>query len=332
MANNFSSSSAAAASEVDASIWRAIVGASVQIPPVNTYVYYFPQGHLEHYSSLSPAAVNTLNFPSGRPFIPCQVLSVRFLSDRCSDRAFVKIVLQPLLPFGPRPVDNGDGDGNNQGDVVSFSKVLTPSDANNGGGFSVPRFCADIIFPSLDFAAEPPVQNLTLRDTHGNAWEFRHIYRGTPRRHLLTTGWSKFVNAKRLVAGDSVVFMRKRSTNELFIGVRRAQKSGGMGGGGEAALEAIENAAKGMVFEVVYHPAAGLPDFVVKAEKAKEGMRMCWNVGMRVKMAVETDDSSRMTWFQGTITAASTPVSGPWFGSPWRMLQVHHCWPKTNGY
>lgn len=33
-------------------------------------------------------------------------------------------------------------------------------------------------------------------------------YVGQPRRHLLTTGWSTFVTSKRLVAGDSFVFLR----------------------------------------------------------------------------------------------------------------------------
>lgn len=31
---------------------------------------------------------------------------------------------------------------------------------------------------------------------------------GQPKRHLLTTGWSLFVSGKRLVAGDSVLFIR----------------------------------------------------------------------------------------------------------------------------
>ena len=31
---------------------------------------------------------------------------------------------------------------------------------------------------------------------------------GQPKRHLLTTGWSVFVSAKRLTAGDSVLFIR----------------------------------------------------------------------------------------------------------------------------
>lgn len=34
------------------------------------------------------------------------------------------------------------------------------------------------------------------------------IFIGQPKRHLLTTGWSLFVGAKRLRAGDSVLFIR----------------------------------------------------------------------------------------------------------------------------
>lgn len=37
---------------------------------------------------------------------------------------------------------------------------------------------------------------------------FPPVYVGQPKRHLLTTGWSMFVGAKRLRAGDSVLFIR----------------------------------------------------------------------------------------------------------------------------
>jgi len=44
---------------------------------------------------------------------------------------------------------------------------------------------------------------------------------GQPRRHLLTTGWSSFVNKKKLVSGDAVLFLRG-DDGELRLGVRRA--------------------------------------------------------------------------------------------------------------
>lgn len=42
--------------------------------------------------------------------------------------------------------------------------------------------------------------------------ELVHIV-GQPRRHLLTTGWSAFVNKKKLVSGDAVLFLRCEMLN-----------------------------------------------------------------------------------------------------------------------
>ncbi|KAH0980023.1 hypothetical protein GBA52_007200 [Prunus armeniaca] len=49
-------------------------------------------------------------------------------------------------------------------------------------------------------------------------------------------------------------------------------------------------------------------------------MRVQWCSGMRFKMAFETEDSSRISWFMGTI--AFVQVSDPirWPNSPWRLL------------
>ncbi|XVE55420.1 hypothetical protein DITRI_Ditri03aG0157200 [Diplodiscus trichospermus] len=326
---------------VDFRIWQACAGSSVQIPTVNSRVYYFPQGHVEQ-ACVSTHLLSSLLL--SRPLIHCVISEVHCLADPKTDEAFAKLLLAPVersrLPYQFRDV-KGEDQGFDK--VVSFAKVLTPSDANNGGGFSVPRFCADSIFPPLDYNAEPPVQTLSVTDIRGGFWEFRHIYRGTPRRHLLTTGWSKFVNQKKLIAGDSVVFMRD-SNGKMFIGLRRAMKrveGGGDSGrwrepsdGGvmkeegrgtmtaEAVAESAERAARGLPFEVVYYPRAGWADFVVRAELVEAGLNIFWAGGTRVKMALETEDSSRMTWFQGTVTSAAVEDSGPWIGSPWRMLQV----------
>ncbi|XP_022746581.1 auxin response factor 17-like [Durio zibethinus] len=326
---------------VDSRIWQACAGSSVQIPTVNSRVYYFPQGHMEQ------ACGSTQLLPSlllSRPLIPCIISEVHCLADAKTDEAFAKLILVPVEPsrLPNQFLDiNGEDEGSDK--VVSFAKILTPSDANNGGGFSVPRFCADSIFPPLDYNAEPPVQTLSITDVRGGVWEFRHIYRGTPRRHLLTTGWSKFVNQKKLIAGDSVVFMRD-CNGKMFIGVRRAMKrgeargysgrwrepndGGAMKGEGrgrmtlEAVAESAERAASGLPFEVVYYPRDGWADFVVRAQLVEAGLNTFWAEGTRVKMAVETEDSSRMTWLQGTVMSAAVADSGPWIGSPWRMLQV----------
>ncbi|XP_010927413.2 auxin response factor 17 [Elaeis guineensis] len=339
---------------VDPYVWKACAGTAAKIPAVGSRVYYFPQGHAEQ-SSCQPdfSAVRCC-----RSFVLCTVSAVRFLASPDSDEVFAQIALDPRFPpppLVPVPADTPDGVGGNGGGggVVSFAKILTPSDANNGGGFSVPRFCADSIFPGLDFKAEPPVQTISVRDVHGTRWEFRHIYRGTPRRHLLTTGWSKFVNCKKLVAGDSVVFM-KNDAGELFVGVRRTGRScgsvdylpystpAGAGvkleenlGSGEgfsrnvrgrvpasSVVEAVKLAEMNHPFEVLYYPRAGSPDFVVAEEVVESAMRMYWSAGVRVKMSMETEDLLRMTWFQGTVSSAAVSDVGPWPGSPWRMLQV----------
>ncbi|KAI5395587.1 auxin response factor 18 isoform X2 [Lathyrus oleraceus] len=219
---------------LDPQLWHACAGGMVQMPAVNSKVYYFPQGHGEH----ACGPVNFMNCPKVEPLIPCKVFSVKFLADPETDEVYAKLKLVPLSGNG-----NGNGNGNdgvdynndvvgveNQDKPASFAKTLTQSDANNGGGFSVPRYCAETIFPRLDYAADPPLQNILAKDVHGETWKFRHIYRGTPRRHLLTTGWSTFVNHKKLLAGDSIVFLRAEN-GDLCVGIRRAKK--GIGGGHE---------------------------------------------------------------------------------------------------
>ncbi|CAJ1979294.1 unnamed protein product [Sphenostylis stenocarpa] len=350
---------------LDPQLWHACAGGMVQMPQVNSKVFYFPQGHAEH------AHTNIdLRVP---PLILCNVEAVKFMADPETDEVFAKLSLVPLRNSDLGPDSEGGADAAEASEKpASFAKTLTQSDANNGGGFSVPRYCAETIFPRLDYSAEPPVQTVVAKDVHGETWRFRHIYRGTPRRHLLTTGWSSFVNQKKLVAGDSVVFLRSEN-GDLCVGIRRAKKgigcevwnsasgsgcgSGGgsgncgigpygpfsfflreenkslrNGGGGnlsgrakvrpEAVVEAVTLAAANKPFEVVYYPRASTPEFCIKASAVRAAMRIQWCSGMRFKMAFETEDASRISWFMGTI--ASVQVLDPirWPNSPWRLLQV----------
>ncbi|KAF7805600.1 auxin response factor 18 [Senna tora] len=356
---------------LDPQLWHACAGGMVQMPPLNSTVFYFPQGHAEHAQATVDFAAS-LRIP---PLILCRVAAVKFLADPDTDEVYAKIKLIPLRNSDLDYADDdggGIGDGNTDGPEnsdkpASFAKTLTQSDANNGGGFSVPRYCAETIFPRLDYSAEPPVQTVIAKDVHGEIWKFRHIYRGTPRRHLLTTGWSTFVNQKKLVAGDSVVFLRAQN-GDLCVGIRRAKR--GIGGGSEvlsgwssgagncmgaygalsvflreekqvlrnnsnsnsnggrgrvrpeSVMEAVSLAASAQAFEIVYYPRASTPEFCVKAGSVRAAMRIQWCCGMRFKMAFETEDSSRISWFMGTV--ASVQVLDPirWPNSPWRLLQV----------
>ncbi|KAI4973955.1 hypothetical protein ZWY2020_041736 [Hordeum vulgare] len=137
-----------------------------------------------------------------------------------------KIRLVPIR-HGDPAVDVGDvaAEGRAEDDCpksASFAKTLTQSNANHDGGFSVPRFCIETIFSALDYSSDPPLQSILVRDVHGDAFKFHHIYRGTPLRHLLTIDWRNFVNQKKLLAGDSIVFLRCDG-GEVHVGVRRAK-------------------------------------------------------------------------------------------------------------
>ncbi|GER51271.1 auxin response factor [Striga asiatica] len=339
---------------LDPQLWHACAGGMAQIPPPNSKVYYFPQGHAEH-AYINP---NLNKLPKISPLVHCKVSSIKYLADRETDEVYVKIRLVPLKE-NEFEVEKNEALGFEKYDdkqkTDSFAKTLTQSDANNGGGFSVPRYCAETIFPRLDYSAEPPVQTILAKDVHGQIWKFRHIYRGTPRRHLLTTGWSNFVNQKKLVAGDSVVFVRSES-GELCIGIRRAKRGifggpevltgwntgpahlgpsrvfglpgdlsdGGKGNAdnGECVIEAVSLAAGGHEFEVFYYPRASTPEFVVRSRAVKAAMGVRWCPGMRFKMAFETEDSSRISWFMGTVKSVQVEDSVRWPNSPWRLLQV----------
>ncbi|XP_062117244.1 auxin response factor 18-like [Humulus lupulus] len=362
---------------LDPQLWHACAGGMVQMPMVNAKVFYFPQGHAEH-------ACGPVDFSKNlriSSFTLCKVSSIKFMADPETDEVFAKLRLVPSSGGGVNELgfdDDGIGGGGLNGSETqekpaSFAKTLTQSDANNGGGFSVPRYCAETIFPRLDYSADPPVQTILAKDVHGETWKFRHIYRGTPRRHLLTTGWSTFVNHKKLVAGDSIVFLRAEN-GDLCVGIRRAKR--GMGGGTESSsgwnptggncaspyggfaaflrdeenkmlrngngngtnsngslmgkgkvrpesvIEAATLASNGQPFEVVYYPRASTPEFCVKASLVRAALQIRWTPGMRFKMAFETEDSSRISWFMGTISSVQVSDYNRWPDSPWRLLQV----------
>ena len=339
---------------LDPQLWHACAGPLVQMPPVNSKVLYFPQGHAEH-------AHGTVDFGNSRipSLILCRVSAIKFMADPETDEVYAKMGLTPLRDNDYFDVEDegyvGINGIENPDKPKSFAKTLTQSDANNGGGFSVPRYCAETIFPPLDLTAQPPVQTILAKDVHGETWKFRHIYRGTPRRHLLTTGWSNFVNQKKLVAGDSIVFLRA-DNGDLCVGIRRAKKGIGcgheypsgwnpsvgnygsqyenrvMGKNGsrdlkgkvkvESVVEAATLAASGQPFEVIYYPRASTPEFCVRAPAVRAAMQIRWCSGLRFKMPFETEDSSRISWFMGTISSVQVANPIHWPDSPWRLLQV----------
>ncbi|MCO5557457.1 hypothetical protein L7F22_011022 [Adiantum nelumboides] len=348
---------------VDTELWHACAGVVSHLPQVGASVVYFPQGHAEQ---VSPPSL--LDLSPFAPAVTCKVTSIDFLADLETDEAYARMRLQPL----PSPFHEFNDGGQSESPgfcheskPVSFAKTLTQSDANNGGGFSIPRYCAETIFPRLDYAQAPPVQTVLARDIHGTVWKFRHIYRGTPRRHLLTTGWSNFVNLKKLVAGDVIVFMRS-SSGELRIGIRRSMRGAGhhrilprcgpkvgvdqdllppdlcktpssnMAAASygsnfsrhrapftiQSVVEAATAASSGQSFQIVYYPRASASEFCVKLQLVRKALQQNWAPEMRLKMAVDTDDASRTSWYMGIILKVEEVDPVRWPMSPWKILQV----------
>ncbi|GAU36660.1 hypothetical protein TSUD_213140 [Trifolium subterraneum] len=301
---------------VDPKIWQSCAGDAVKIPKLHSKVYYFPLGHLEH-ANPNPNTESLSLINSCRPFIPCIISSVDLLADPQTDEVYTKLLLTPVIDGSSvEPLEvHDDDDGDDY--VVSSGKTISQSDANNGGAFSVPSKCAKLIFPPLELEAKLPAQELSITDVHGNVWEFRHVYRGNPKRHMFTHNWSQFVDKKKLVGGDSLIFM-KNSTGKIYVGIRRVKKIAAAAVVQKKELvvmEAVKLAEKNEAFEVVYHPTAG-DNFVVDAKVVEDAMKINWNCGMRVKRSLKNDDSS-ISVQHGTITNLCAPSN-----RPWGMLQV----------
>ncbi|KAK5819697.1 hypothetical protein PVK06_024720 [Gossypium arboreum] len=314
-------------------LWHACAGPLVCLPTVGTRVVYFPQGHSEQVAATTNKEVDTHipNYPDLPPQLICQLQNVTMHADVETDEVYAQMSLQPLTPEEQKgaflPMELGIP---SKQPTNYFYKTLTASDTSTHGGFSVPRRAAEKVFPPLDFSQQPPAQELIARDLHDIEWKFRHIFRGQPKRHLLTTGWSVFVSAKRLVAGDSVLFIWNEK-NQLLLGIRRATRpqtvmpssvlsSDSMHIGLLAA--AAHAAATNSCFTVFYNPRASPSDFIIPLSKyVKAVFHTRVSVGMRFRMLFETEESS-VRRYMGTITGISSLDPVRWPNSHWRSVKV----------
>ncbi|XP_059623322.1 auxin response factor 8-like isoform X2 [Cornus florida] len=271
------------------------------------------------------------NYPNLPPQLICQLHNVTMHADVETDEVYAQMTLQPLTSQEQKdtyiPVELGIP---SKQPTNYFCKTLTASDTSTHGGFSVPRRAAEKVFPPLDFSQQPPAQELIARDLHDSEWKFRHIFRGQPKRHLLTTGWSVFVSAKRLVAGDSVLFIWNEK-NQLLLGIRRATRpqtvmpssvlsSDSMHIGLLAA--AAHAAATNSCFTIFYNPRASPSEFVIPLSKyVKAVFHTRVSVGMRFRMLFETEESS-VRRYMGTITGIGDLDPVRWPNSYWRSVKV----------
>ncbi|XP_021981467.1 auxin response factor 19 isoform X1 [Helianthus annuus] len=325
---------------INPELWQTCAGPLVNLPAAGTHVVYFPQGHSEQVAASMKKDVDSQipNYSNLQSKLLCILHSVTLHADPETDEVYAQMTLQPVPSFDKEALLRSDLSMKiNKPQTQFFCKTLTASDTSTHGGFSVPRRAAEKIFPPLDFSMQPPVQELVARDLHDTQWTFRHIYRGQPKRHLLTTGWSLFVSGKKLFAGDAVLFIRDEN-QQLLLGIRRANRqpanlsssvlsSDSMHIGILAA--AAHAAANNSPFTVFYNPRASPSEFVIPL--AKYYKAVCSNqisLGMRFRMMFETEESGTRR-YMGTVTGISDLDPVNWKNSQWRNLQVG--WDESTG-
>ncbi|XP_078157678.1 auxin response factor 19 isoform X2 [Carex rostrata] len=316
---------------INSELWHACAGPLVSLPPVGSLVVYFPQGHSEQVAASMHKEIDSIpSYPNLPSKLICRLHSCTLLADLESDEVYAQMTLQPVNKYDREAMLASEmGLKQNKQPAEFFCKTLTASDTSTHGGFSVPRRAAEKIFPPLDFTMQPPAQELVAKDLHDSSWKFRHIYRGQPKRHLLTTGWSVFVSTKRLIAGDSVLFIRDEKS-QLLLGIRRANRqqpalsssvlsSDSMHIGLlAAAAHAAQNNSQ---FTIFYNPRASPSEFVIPLAKYNKALYTQVSLGMRFRMLFETEDSS-VRRYMGTITGISDLDPVRWKNSHWRNLQV----------
>ncbi|CAN6173486.1 unnamed protein product [Urochloa humidicola] len=318
---------------INSELWHACAGPLVSLPPAGSLVVYFPQGHSEQVAASMQKDVDghVPSYPNLPSKLICLLHNVTLHADPETDEVYAQMTLQPVTSYGKEALQLSElALKQPRAQTEFFCKTLTASDTSTHGGFSVPRRAAEKIFPPLDFSMQPPAQEIQARDLHDATWTFRHIYRGQPKRHLLTTGWSLFVSGKRLFAGDSVIFVRDEK-QQLLLGIRRANRqptnisssvlsSDSMHIGILAA--AAHAAANNSPFTIFYNPRASPTEFVVpfaKYQKALYGNQI--SLGMRFRMMFETEELGTRR-YMGTITGISDLDPLRWKNSQWRNLQV----------
>ncbi|XP_066313507.1 auxin response factor 1-like isoform X1 [Miscanthus floridulus] len=325
--------------ELFAELWRACAGPLVELPQTDERVFYFLQGHLEQLQEPTDPAllaeqIKMFQVPNK---ILCKVVNVELKAETETDEMYAQITLQPepdqvdlsTLPDPPLPETSRPV-------VHSFCKILTPSDTSTHGGFSVLRRHANECLPPLDMLMPTPTQELITKDLHGSEWRFKHIYRGQPRRHLLTTGWSTFVTSKKLIAGDAFVYLRSE-TGEQRVGVRRlVQKQSTMPASVISSqsmhlgvLASASHAIKtNSIFLVYYRPRLSQSQYIVSLNKYLESSKIGFNVGVRFKMSFEGEDVP-VKKFSGTVVDKGD-LSPQWQGSEWKTLKVK--WDEATNF
>ncbi|XP_020262521.1 auxin response factor 5-like [Asparagus officinalis] len=244
------------------------------------------------------------------------------------DEVYAQVTLQPVNSYDEKALlASGLALKSKKPQTEFFCKTLTASDTSTHGGFSVPRRAAEKIFPPLDFPMQPLAQELQAGDLHDNVWTFRHIYRGQPKRHLLTTGWILFISGKRLFAGDSVLFIRDEK-QQLLLGIRRANRqptnisssvlsSDSMHIG--ILTTAAHAAANNSPFAIFYKPRASPSEFVIPLDKYLQKNNIQFNASRLPQQQMQDANLQQRQQFVNQTAAMNLPQAN--FGQPQILVQ-----------
>ncbi|CAG7869865.1 unnamed protein product [Brassica rapa] len=261
------------------------------------------------------------NIPSK---IRCNVFSIKLKVETTTDEIYAEISLLPDTSEVEIPTSKCE---NNIQNIKCFTKVLSASDTSKKGGFVLNKRHAIECLPPLDMSHLTPSQEINATDIHGHEWKFKHALKGTPKRHLFTSGWNEFAKAKKLVVGDSFIFLRGEN-GESRVGIKKAahhqqenipssiiSKESMHHGVVATALNAIKNKC---MFVVFYKPRSS--QFVVNIDKFRDGVNKKFSIGSRFLMKFEGKDFNEIRYY-GTILKVRD-FSTHWKDSEWRCLEV----------
>ncbi|XVE73241.1 hypothetical protein DITRI_Ditri11bG0101400 [Diplodiscus trichospermus] len=320
-------------------LWHACAGPSIYVPRAGEKVLYFPQGHMEQVEAYmnqdGTVEMPIYNLPSK---ILCRVLHVQLKAETGTDEVFAQISLLPEAEQDEQSVEHRNYQAlPRKASSRLFSKKLTRSDTSTHGSFSIPKQHADDgCLPRLDMTQQTPQQELVAIDLHGVEWRFRHIFRGQPKRHLLTSGWSTFVTSKKLVAGDAFIFLRGEN-GELRVGVRREMTllnsmltsviSGPsiLHGILASAFHAFSTRS---MFSVYYRPWTSSSEFIIPLDMYMKSAEIDYCTGTRFRMQFEGEECGEQRAL-GTVICTEDADHIRWPNSEWRCLKVK--WDPTAG-
>ncbi|KAF8109252.1 hypothetical protein N665_0099s0004 [Sinapis alba] len=309
---------------LDEQLWKLCAGPLFVPPEIGEKVYYFPQGHIEQLvTSINDDLCQLKPIFEIPSKISCNVFSINLKVETNTDEIYAEVSLLPDISEVEIPFPENE---NNIQNINYFTKVLSASDTRKIGGFVLLKRHAIECLPLLDMSQPTPSQEIVAKDIHGHEWNFKHTFRGTPKRHLFTSGWNEFAKEKKLVVGDSFVFLRGEN-GESRVGIRKAahqkcnipssviSKQSMHHGVVVTALDAIKR--KGM-FVVFYKPRSS--QFVVNFNKFIDGVNKKFSIGSRFSMKFDGKDFNEIRYY-GTIVGVRD-FSTHWKDSEWRSLEV----------